>query len=65
MAPDEILVLAHRLLYYVKATPVISDREYDALEARLPASSPVRQSVGSDNEADYPSEAINLAQQLL
>ena len=59
---DVDIVMAHRYLYYVKSSPVISDRDYDRLEApirhRLPA-------VGSDREEDYTEDQIKIAEALL
>lgn len=53
----EAEVLAHRYLYYVKATQVISDTEYDFLERYaekiLPENSVVITKVGSDREESY------------
>lgn len=57
------VVLAHRYLYYVCSTPILTDRDYDLLERYLiwfekvncvtHDKSPVR-TVGSDNEWAYP-----------
>ncbi len=61
-------IMAHRYLYYVLARPVISDRDYDALEkeavATLPAEHPIH-GVGSDNGNDYSAEVKQAAQDLL
>lgn len=58
------MLYAHRYLYYVRATPVISDREYDRMEddyelkhGELP--------VGSDCESDYTDEQIRLAESMI
>ncbi len=57
----ELTIQAHRYLYYVLGTPVLSDIEYDMLEASLPVESEIRQTVGSDRASDYSLEAIMLA----
>ena len=53
----ERTVLAHRYLYYVKALPILTDFDYDALEKEarkvLPPDSPVHLP-GSDLAASYP-----------
>jgi NAD-dependent DNA ligase len=53
----EAEILAHRYLYYVKSTPVITDQEYDFLEKYaekiLPENSIVITKVGSDDENSY------------
>ena len=59
------VVLAHRYLYYVKGTPVITDQEYDKLEAALPDGDPVKNGVGSDRECDYTPKVKRLAKGLL
>lgn len=63
----ERLVLAHRYLYYVKATPILSDYDYDMLERRaekvLPETSPVHD-VGSDSPGSYSAEVKALAESL-
>jgi NAD-dependent DNA ligase len=60
-------VMAHRYLYYVEATPVITDAEYDVLErkarAGLPEDSSV-QKVGSSLEDDYSPEQVAIAKGL-
>lgn len=65
MSDEERTVLAHRYLYYVLWTPVLSDREYDRLENALPADSAVRQTVGSDLASDYLDEVKDTAAELL
>lgn len=68
MTPLETTCLAHRYLYYVRATPVISDYEYDQLERRAleeaAEDSPLRQP-GSDLEGDYLLSVRVRADQLL
>lgn len=63
----ELLCMAHRYLYYVKCRPVISDHDYDTLEREalefVGQESLIRQP-GSDNEKDYPEDAIELAEKL-
>ena len=62
--------MAHRYLYYVLSSPVISDWEYSKLEAKaladesLPENHPM-QFPGSDVAAHYPVEIVELAMQLL
>lgn len=55
----ELLVMAHRYLYYVKSAPVLTDYEYDLLESQarreLPEGSPVH-GFGSDVEESYSAE---------
>jgi NAD-dependent DNA ligase len=52
----EMLVMAHRYLYYIQCRPVLIDREYDFLDAKAvevcPETSPVHR-VGSDMESSY------------
>lgn len=64
---SELEVLAHRYLYYVLARPVLSDYDYDRLEARakreLPGDSPVH-TVGSDCASDYPADVVAYARGL-
>jgi len=61
-------VLAHRWLYYVLATQVLSDVDYDRLEcearAALPETSPVHR-CGSDLRESYPVAAVARAEELL
>ena len=63
----ELDVLAHRYLYYVLMSPVISDIEYDRLEQKacekLDDESPVH-GIGSSLEEDYSSEVIRHALKL-
>jgi len=63
----EALVMAHRYLYYVLNTPIISDYEYNQLEheARevLPKSSPVH-SAGSEANSSYSDYIRMLALQM-
>lgn len=63
----EDLVMAHRYLYYVKATPVIHDIDYDTMNKKarsvLHKSSPVHK-VGSDHAGDYSKRQIELAESL-
>jgi NAD-dependent DNA ligase len=60
----ELMVMAHRYLYYVQALPVLTDFEYDKLEAKarrvLPEHSPVH-SVGSSLEDSYSQEVVQYA----
>lgn len=58
----EIEVMAHRYLYYILATPEITDQEYDELEKarEWPADSPVLQ-VGSDMASSYPAAVVQHA----
>jgi NAD-dependent DNA ligase len=65
LTPEEMLVQAHRYLYYVLGVPIISDYDYDMLERKLPSDSSVRQSVGSDRASDYTGSVIEIAQGLL
>lgn len=59
LSSEEDLVLAHRFLYYVTKTPILSDTAYDELEHELlefgscPVDSPVHRP-GSDKASDYP-----------
>jgi NAD-dependent DNA ligase len=70
MTPAELEteVMAHRYLYYVVCRPVISDRDYDALEARAKAvvgvDSPVN-NPGSDREQDYSDAALHRVTELI
>lgn len=76
----QLRCLAHRYLYYVKTTPVISDQEYDKLERELVNlcesfpklwdDSEFRdccptESVGSSMKESYPDAAKWLAQNML
>jgi len=64
----EKIVLAHRYLYYVLNSPVISDEEYDRLERQvLPTvtKDSMLHLAGSEFEEDYPNEVINYAFQML
>jgi NAD-dependent DNA ligase len=64
----EKIVLAHRYLYYVLNSPVISDEEYDRLEQQvLPTVSKdsMLHLTCSECEEDYPNEVINYAFQML
>ncbi len=67
MTEVEKRALAHRYLYYVLCTPVISDYEYDMLERRalreVEEDSKLR-SPGSDLPASYPDEVIELAEKI-
>lgn len=68
MLEIEKLVMAHRYLYYVLMSPVISDREYDLLELdayeKAPSDSPVHE-LGSSLPENYSQEIIDLANELL
>lgn len=68
MIDIELEVMAHRYLYFVLLRPVISNKEYDALQKeamkQLPASSPVHL-YGSDKESDYQSAWVARARILL
>lgn len=60
------LLLAHRFLYYCKASPLLEDREYDKLERETikGASDEERrviETVSSDNPEDYPNHVRSLA----
>lgn len=55
------LLMAHRYLYYVKVTPVLSDREYDSLEEDYPDELPP----GSDMESSYTDLQKHLAEKLM
>ncbi|MCR6656630.1 MAG: hypothetical protein NVV63_12650 [Opitutus sp.] len=59
--------MAHRYLYYVECTPVLSDYDYDVLERKamevLPSISPVHQP-GSDSPKSYSDEVIRRAHKL-
>ena len=61
-------VMAHRYLYYVLATPVLNDHEYDLIERKarelLPPDSVVHK-VGSCLESSYTQEEIDFAYKLL
>jgi len=61
-------LLAHRYLYYVKATPVISDEKYDLLDIHatklLPKISRLNW-CGSDLEESYSEDVIRHAMWLL
>ena len=63
----ESLVLAHRYLYYVDCSPVISDYEYDVLEReareKCGLSSPVH-GIGSSLPSSYSPETVLLAKSL-
>lgn len=67
MKSIEILCLAHRYLYYVKLTPVLSDYRYDLLESealKAISQDSLLNKPGSDNPKDYPDEVIQLAEKL-
>lgn len=60
------LVLAHRYLYYVNSSPVISDEFYDELEKEYLSNSKCRKSdlvrkPGSSKREDYPKRVVALA----
>lgn len=64
------ILLAHRFLYYVKATPVLSDCDYDRLEKETLANCSkqdrrVIEMVGSDNADDYPNHIRGMASYLI
>lgn len=61
----ELIVLAHRYLYYVLAEPVISDFEYDMLERQLPEGSAIHLLIGSSVAEEYSPTIVALAKQLL
>ena len=67
MENTEKIILAHRYLYYVMCSPVISDGEYDILERQarkgLSKDSPVRKP-GSDLASSYSKEVIKYAEEL-
>ena len=63
----ELLCLAHRYLYYVKCSPILSDYRYDLLESealKAISQDSLLNKPGSDNPKDYPQEAIELAEKL-
>ncbi len=66
MTPAETikLCLAHRYLYYVLSSPVISDYEYDMLERNLTTGEREALGVGSELAADYSPEVIGMAEKL-
>ena len=57
-------VMAHRFLYYVLSSPILTDAEYDALErdflSKTEEDSPVRRP-GSDLESSYTKDETALA----
>lgn len=59
--------MAHRYLYYVKNTPVISDMEYDMMEREalqvVDENHPLH-SPGSDMESSYSKEIKRIAEGL-
>lgn len=61
----ENTILAHRYLYYVKSTPVISDYEYDILEKEAIKEIPDLNTISSDLESSYSEEVKNIANKLL
>lgn len=64
----ELLVMAHRYLYYVECQPVISDYEYDMIEKQarevLSYTSPVHK-VGSSLPSSYTEEQKRFALDML
>ncbi len=70
MTPTELEteVMAHRYLYYVEATPVISDYEYDQLESKArmvcPRDSPINEP-GSDLTSSYTEDQMRRALELI
>lgn len=66
----EELALAHRYLYYVRNTPVVSDEDYDTIEKEVlefggvPRNSLLRKP-GSDNAKDYPEHIRALGMYLI
>ena len=64
----EDAVMAARYLYYVKATPALSDWEYDGLEhvARMicPKTSKIHEA-GSDSASSYSKKQIEIANKML
>ena len=68
LSPIELELLTHRYLYYVLCSPILSDYEYDCLEAKAEAKSPVGSpifTVGSDLASSYPLEVQANALKLL
>lgn len=64
----EDALLAHRYLYYVLGTPVLSDREYDELEKEFLAGCPWESPIaypGSSLESSYEERVIRLANEIL
>ena len=63
----EMQVMAHRYLYYVAATPVLTDYEYDVVERKArsvcPPNSPVH-GVGSSLPSSYSKEQVEYARTL-
>ncbi len=57
----ELLIMAHKYLYYVKAMPVLTDYQYDLLCSRYG----IEGGGGSDRESDYSDEEKQLAGKLL
>lgn len=59
-------VMAHRYLYYVRAAPVISDRDYDIIEraAMLAIGKDPFPMPSSDCEGDYTDDQKQLAERL-
>jgi NAD-dependent DNA ligase len=55
------IMLAYQYLYYVKNTPVVSDREYD----RFCKDNNLEGIGGSDRESDYSDETKELAEKLI
>lgn len=67
MNRQEIIVLAHRYLYYVESSPVISDMEYDRMEREVLKRCSEDSSLhepGSDLKESYSEEVIRLAKEL-
>lgn len=68
LTPIELKLLAHRYLYYVLCSPILSDYEYDCLEAKAEAETPAGSlifTVGSDLASSYPLEVQAYALKLL
>lgn len=65
VSPLTDIVVAHQYLYYVKHSPIISDKAYDELEKEMREfdhpTALVLERPGSDNEADYPAHIRALA----
>lgn len=63
-----MLVMAHRYLYHVLHNPLISDAEYDVLEAHaiphMPPDHPIHKP-GSDNRDDYTLDVVHLAGRMM
>lgn len=67
MTKNEKLALAHRYLYYIEFSPVITDFEYDMLEKKALEECDENSTLnkpGSDLKSSYSDEIIELAEKL-